>query len=142
MPNSVLFIGDHRAEVDIGNTFEDVGFNLRICLFQSSDQFFRIKAFGGSRAVLVTGSTGVGKVTGALQKMQSVPVPPFTDIRLSNEIHRADQLHAFEMAAVQLRHHGLDLPAVQHSHQDRLDHVVKMVTERNFVAAKLFRLAV
>ena len=43
MPDPVLLIGNHRAEVDIGNTFEDVRLDLRICVFQGGNQLFCLK---------------------------------------------------------------------------------------------------
>ncbi|MPN17350.1 hypothetical protein SDC9_164703 [bioreactor metagenome] len=40
---------------------------------------------------------------------------------------------------MQLWHHGLHLPAVQHAHQRRFYHVVVVVPQRYFVAAQLLR---
>ena len=54
-----------------------------------------------------------------------------------NQIHGADQLHPRKIRTVQLGHHGLHLAAVQHSHKDRLDHVVKMMPQCDLIAAML-----
>ena len=43
---------------------------------------------------------------------------------------------------MELRHHGLHLRPVQHPHQYRLDHIVKVMSERDLVAAKFLCLAV
>ena len=140
--DAVLFIRDHRAEVDIGNAFEDVCLDLGICLLQGSDQLLCLKTLGGRGAILMTCGAGVGEVAGTLQEMQAVPIPPPADVCLPNKVHRADQLHAFEMSAVQFRHHGLNLSAVQQSHQNRLNDVVIVVAECDFVAAKFLCLTV
>ena len=43
---------------------------------------------------------------------------------------------------MQLGHHGLHLRAVEHAHEDGLDHVVVVVAQRDLVAAQFPRLAV
>ena len=43
---------------------------------------------------------------------------------------------------MQLGHHGLHLRAVEHPHEDGLDHVVVMMAQRDLVAAQFPRLAV
>ena len=43
---------------------------------------------------------------------------------------------------MKLRHHGLYLSTVQHSHQDRLDDVIVMMSQSDLVAAQLFRMTV
>ena len=57
-------------------------------------------------------------------------------------VQGADELHAREIAAAQLRRHGLQLRAVEHAHDGRLDHVAEVVAESDLVAAELARLAV
>ena len=57
-------------------------------------------------------------------------------------VHGADELHAREIAAAQLRRHGLQLRAVEHTHDGRLDHVAEVVAKGDLVAAELARLAV
>ena len=69
--------------------------------------------------------------------MQTIVISPRLDIVLTHQIQRADQLHALKVDAVKLWHHRLYLRTVKHSHQDRLDDIVIVMAERNFVAAKL-----
>lgn len=69
--------------------------------------------------------------------MQTIVISPRLDIVLTHQIQRADQLHALKVDAVKLWHHRLYLRTVEHSHQDRLDDIVIVMAERNFVAAKL-----
>ena len=81
-------------------------------------------------------------MAGALQKVQSVPIPPSADVGLPNIVHRADQFHAVKIGAVQFRHHGLNLPAMEHSHQDRLNDVVIVMTERDLITSEFLGFAV
>ena len=77
-----------------------------------------------------------------LDKLQVVVTFPVQNRVLVNAIHRTDQLHALEVFAVQLRKHRLQLSAVKHRHHGRLDDVTEMMSQGNFVAAKLLCLAV
>ena len=61
--------------------------------------------------------------------MQIIVISPVLDVILPDQVHRADQLHALEIRTVKLRHHGLYLSTVQHSHQDRLDDVIVMMSQ-------------
>ena len=142
MFNTVLFIGEHRAQIHIFHAVENIGLHERIGLLELRDQFLRLQAFRRCRTVLMAGRAGVRKMARALQKMQLVEFPPCDDIALAHEIHRPNQLHPRKIGAVQLRHHRLHLGAVKHSHQNGFNHIVKMVSERNFVAPELLRLAV
>ena len=74
--------------------------------------------------------------------MKVVVIPPCLDVRLADHVHRADQLHAFEVLAVELRHHRLDFSAVQHAHERRLDHIIEMMPQGDLVAAELLRMGV
>ena len=74
--------------------------------------------------------------------MQIIVISPVLDVILPDQVHRADQLHALEIRTVKLRHHGLYLSTVQHSHQDRLDDVIVMMSQSDLVAAQLFRMTV
>ena len=57
-------------------------------------------------------------------------------------VQRPDQLHALKIRAVQLGQHGLDLRAVEHPHDRRLNDVTEVVTQGNLVAAQAPGLAV
>ena len=76
-------------------------------------------------------------MAGALDKVQPVIVPPGLDILLPDQGHGPDQLHALKVLAVHPGHHGLKLPAPEHSHQNGFDHVVVMVPQGNLVAAQI-----
>ena len=67
----------------------------------------------------------------------SVIPGPAPDSLLPDQIKGPDQLHSLEIGAVKLGHHGLDLAAVEHPHQDGLDHVIIVMAQGNFVAAQL-----
>lgn len=70
----------------------------------------------------------------ALDEMQLVCVPPGLDIVLADQIQRPDQLHTGKIRAVELRHHGLDLRAVEHAHKNGFNDVVIVMPERDLVA--------
>ena len=81
-------------------------------------------------------------MTCALQKMQMIVIPPCTDIALPHQIQRPYQFHSFKVCAVELRHHGLHLPAVKHSHQDSLDHIIVVMPQRDLIASQCLGMAV
>ena len=57
-------------------------------------------------------------------------------IPLLHKVQRADQLHSREIGAVQLGHHGVDLTAIEHTHENGLDHVVVVMAQGDLVAAQ------
>ena len=61
------------------------------------------------------------------------------DFSLTNEVERADKFHSLIVCAVELRHHGLDLGAVEHAHEDGLNHIIIMMAQGDFVTAQLLR---
>lgn len=69
-------------------------------------------------------------------------VLPANNVLLVNAVHRANQLHPLEVAAMQLGQHRLKLCAVKHCHDRRFNNVVEMMPQRDFVAAQLLRSAV
>ena len=135
MAFSILLIANHRIQIDIFHTLEDIALDEWIRLFQCLDQLFDLHTFGFC-LFIITGSTGVSKFTCALNEMQIVIISPRLDAVLSDQIHRTDQFHPPEIGAVQLWHHGLYLCAIQHPHQDGLDHIVIVMTESNLVTAQ------
>ena len=92
--------------------------------------------------IILLRSRLIGEFAGALDKMQAVVVAPALYIFLADKIHRSDKLHSLEIRAVKLRHHRLYLTAVDHSHKYRFDNIVKMMTERDLVAAEFLCLCV
>ena len=77
------------------------------------------------------------KATGALKKSQMVIFLPGKNILLFHQIQRTNQLHTFKIRAVKLRHHRIHLRSIQHTHQYRFNHIVKMMAQSNFIAAQL-----
>lgn len=141
MADTIFFITDHSVQVDVLHTAEDILLNVRILLAKLPDQILDLRALG---ALLCTaaGSTAFRETAGTLDKVQVIVIHPVDDVFLAHQIQRTNQLHPREIRAVQLRHHRLYLRPVKHSHKDGLDHIVKMMSQRNLVAAELLCLAV
>ena len=142
MFHTVLFIGDDRAQVDILHALENVPFDKGIGLLQGSDQVLDLHTFGGTAAIGTAGGTGIGKAAGTLDELQLIVALPRQNIFLADAVHRADEGHAGEAGAVEHGRHGLQLGAVEHTHNGRLDDVVEVVAQCDFVAAQLLGLAV
>ena len=136
-----LLIGDHRIQVYIFHTAENMGLHIGIFLLHGADELLDLYPFG-TIFLVVAGGTRVRELAGALDEMQVVVIPPCLDIVFPDEVQRADQLHALKVGTVQLGHHRLDLRAVEHSHKYRLYNIIKVMTERDFTAPKLLRLFV
>ena len=60
-------------------------------------------------AVAAVRGRALGKAAGALDELQPVIALPGDDVVLVDAVHGADELHAREIAAAQLRRHGLQL---------------------------------
>ena len=115
---------------------------MRIYLLKLCNKILDLHSFGNTGSICTTGSTGIGKLAGTLDKMQVIVISPVLDICLPDQIHRADQLHPFEVCAVEFRHHGLYLCSIKHSHQDGLNHIIIVMSKGDLVASKFFCLAV
>ena len=70
--------------------------------------------------------------------MQIVIISPCLDVIFTHKIEWTDQLHSLKICTMQFWHHRLDLSAVKHSHQDRLDHIIIMMTQRNLITSHIF----
>ena len=140
MSGPVLLISDHRIQVHVFNAFENIGFNEGVVLFQCSNQLLGLKPFRRSRSICMACCAGVCNMAGTLQKMQAIIISPGTNVAFPDQIHRPDQFHPFKICAMQLWHHGLDLAAVQHSHQDSFYDIIVMMSQSNLIAAQIFRL--
>ena len=94
----VLFIGYYRIDIDIFNTSENALFNIRIGAFERPYQFLCLLPF---RMILpvVAGRAGIGKLAGALYKMQIVIVAPRLYIVLPYEVKRTYKLHTLVICA-------------------------------------------
>ena len=69
---SVLLIGNNRAEIDNFHTLENIALYKRVHLLHVTDSLLNLHALGGRCAIRTTGTAGVCKATGALDKMQTV----------------------------------------------------------------------
>ena len=99
MPCIALLVTQHGVQMDILHALEEISFDVRVVLFQVGDQVFGLQSLGIGIALALKG-TGVCKMAGAADELQSVCVAPFFYAVLTDEIHRADQFHAFEIRAV------------------------------------------
>ena len=140
MADTIFFITDHSVQIDILHTAEDIFLNIRILLAQLPDQILDLRTLGTFFRT-AAGSAAFRETTGTLDKMQIIVIHPVNDVLLAHQIQRTDQFHSRKIRAVQLRHHRLYLRPVKHSHKDGLDHIVKMMPQRNLVAAELLCLA-
>ena len=138
MPYPAFFVCYHGIQIDILHALENVALHEWILLFQGADQLFDLHTLGLVFFV-VAGGAGVGELAGTLDKVQVVGITPCLDVILAHQIQRADELHALEVGAVKLRHHGLDLGTVEHTHKNGLDDIVIVVSQRDLVAAQLLR---
>lgn len=85
-----------------------------------------------------TGYTVLCESACALDEVELIVIPPCYNVIFLDQIHWSDQLHTLEILAMELRHHRLHLSAVEHPHKDRLNHIVKMMSERNLIASQFF----
>ena len=132
-----LLIGDHRIQVYIFHTAENMGLHIGIFLLHGADELLDLYPFG-TIFLVVAGGTRVRELAGALDEMQVVVIPPRLDVILPDEVQRADQLHALKVGTVQLGHHRLDLGAVEHAHENRLDDIIVVMAQGDLIAAQLF----
>ena len=129
---AVAPVADEGSQVDVMEAVENILPGARVGLLQRADQLFHLLPLGIKRAVC----RALRQTAGTTQKFEIVVPRPGDNISFAHEIQRTDQLHARKIRAVNLRHHCFHLRAVQHAHEHRLDHVVKMMAEGNFVAAE------
>ena len=120
------------------HTPEDIDIHIFIVLFHLGNQPLHLPP---GALLLMRGGT-LGKAAGALQKAQVIVLPPADDVLLPHQVQRSDQLHPREVGAAQLGQHRLDLRPVQHTHQRGFYHIVKMVPQRDLVAAQRLRFLV
>ena len=131
----------HRVKGDGMDAAEDALFDIRVILAQAAQQKLDLLPLRDADVPGVR-STSFRKAAGALDELKVVVARPGDDVALVYTVERADQGHALEVRAVQLRQHGLKLGAVEHTDERRLDHVVEMVPQSDLVAAELLRAAI
>ena len=132
MHTAVAPVADEGSQVDVMEAVENILPGARVGLLERANQLLHLLPLGIHRAVC----RALRQTAGTAQKFEIVVPRPCDDIGFAHKVKRTDQLHARKIRAVNLRHHRFHLRAVQHAHQHRLDHVVKMVAEGNFVAAE------
>mgnify|MGYP007007659816 CR=1 FL=1 len=142
MFHTIFLVCDNCMKINIFHTSENITFYMRIYFLKFCNQILDLHSLGNTGTICPAGSTGIGKFTCTLDKMKVIIISPVFDICLPNQIHGTDQLHSFKVCTVELRHHSLYLRSVKHSHQDRLDHIIIVMSKSNLVAAKLLCLAV
>ena len=135
-----VLVANHGIQADILNASEQIRLNHRILSGQVCNQLFDIIPLGSARAAAA--QAVFREAAGTLNEVQFIGISPGLDILLPDEIQRADQLHPFEMLALQSRHHCLDFSGVQHAHQNRLNDVIIMMTKCDLVTPKLLRMTV
>ena len=86
MLHTILFIRDHRTQIHILHTLEDVSFHKWIRLRKLMDQFLYLQTFGIALSILITRRTGICKFARTLDKMQMVRIAPCLNIVLAHEI--------------------------------------------------------
>ena len=132
----LTLVAEDLVQAHVFHRAEDVSLDVRIRFLQLLDQLLRLEALRAGLTVGMAGRAGLGEVAGALDEVQAVVVAPVLDLRLTDEVERADQLHVREVRGVELRHHRLVLACIEHAHEDGLDDVVEVVAERDLVAAE------
>ena len=130
-------IPKHAGQVDVFDAVDDVLLDLWIALAKTRNERLNLRAL---RAFALPAARG--HRAGAVQKGQAIVRRPRDHVALVHEVERTNEFHAGIVLGVQFRHHGLDLPAVDHRHQNSLRNIIKVVTERNFVAAERARLRI
>ena len=126
-----------QAVDPLKNTLFDVG----IRLFQLPQQHFDLLPLAAAHAVPRCLPL-LREPAGALEELQVVVVLPCDDGILVDAVQGPDQFHAGEILAAELGGHGLKLSAVEQAHDSGLDHVGKVVAQRDLVASQFLSLGI
>ena len=126
-----------QAVDPLKNTLFDVG----IRLFQLPQQEFDLLPLAAAHAV-PRRLPFLREPAGALEELQVVVVLPCDDGVLVDAVQGPDQFHAGEILAAELGGHGLKLSAVEQAHDGGLDHVGKVVAQRDLVASQFLSLGI
>ena len=135
------FIAGHSVQRHGVDAAEDAVLDVRVVAFQSAEQDLRLLPLGTAAAIVAHGAV-LSEAAGALDEFQLVVSLPCQNILLPDAIHRADEGHAGKTGAVEHGGHGLQLRAVEHTHDGGLDDIVEVVAQCDLVAAQLLGLAV
>ena len=134
-------IAGHGVQTDGVNAVENTLFDVGVVPLQAADQQLDLLPLGAAAAVVAHGAV-FGEAAGALNELQLIVAFPRQNVVLMDAVQRPDQLHALKIRAVQLGQHGLDLGAVEHPHDRRLNDVAEVVAQGDLVAAQALSLAV
>ena len=141
MLHALGFIPRHGVQRDGMDAAENAVFDVGVVAFEAAEQELGLLPLGTAAAIVAHGAV-LGEAAGALDEFQVVVPLPGQNVLLADAVHRADEGHAGKAGAVKLGRHGLQLGAVEHAHNGRLDDIVEVVAQRDLVAAKLLGLAV
>ena len=134
MLHSIFFISNHRFNINIFHALKNMCFHIRILLFKLSDELLNLYSL---RLILfiVTCRTCICELACTLDKAKIIIIPPCLNIIFTNEIYRSDELYSFLICTMQLRHHCLNMRSVKHSHQNRLNNIIIMMTKRDLITS-------
>ena len=135
------FVAGHGIQRHGVDAAEDAVFNVGVVALEAAEQDLDLLPLGAAATVVAHGAV-LGKAAGALDEFQVIVALPGQNIFFPDAVHRADQGHAGKAGAVEHGGHGLQLGTVEHAHDGRLDHVIEVVAQRDFIAAQLLGLAV
>ena len=135
------FIAGHGVQRHGVDAAEDAVLDVRVVAFQSAEQDLRLLPLGTATAIVAHGAV-LSEAAGALDEFQLVVSLPCQNILFPDAIHWADEGHAGKTGAVEHGGHGLQLRAVEHTHDGGLDDIVEVVAQCDLVAAQLLGLAV
>ena len=135
----VQLVSNKRVYVCTVDAVEYVFLNVAVSLVsETADQRLGLASLGCG----LVHSRAFRHFACATQKFKAVVSRPRDNAVLVYSVKGTDKLHSLEIRALQLGKHCLYLGAPQHSHQRGLDHVGKMVSEGDLVAAETLRKAV
>ena len=135
------FIARHGVQRDGMDAAENAVFDVGVIALEAAEQELGLLPLGTAAAIVAHGAV-LGEAAGALDEFQVVVPLPGQNVLLADAVHRADEGHAGEAGAVELGRHSLQLGAVEHAHDGRLDDIVEVMAQRDLVAAEFFGLAV
>ena len=141
MFDALGFVAGHGVQSDCVDAAENAVFDIGVVTLETAEQDLDLLPLGAASTVVAHGAV-LGEAAGTLDKFEVVVPLPCEDILFLDAVHRADEGHAGEAGAVEHGRHRLQLRAIEHAHDSRLDDIVEVVTQRDFVAAQFLGLAV
>ena len=74
--------------------------------------------------------------------ISEIVIAPALDVSFADAVKRTNELHTGAARASDFRHHRADGSGIEHTHEIRLDDIIKMVAQGNLVAAEFFGVGV